>query len=81
MINSVCIQPFISLKIYLKSFKYVDFFTHGGNLFHNELPLLKNFFYENPWCTVVYKNPYVNIFCFIPFFNTNFEEYSQLHLD
>ena len=41
-----------------KSFKDVDSLTHGGNLFHNELPLHKNLFYKSPWCTVVYINPY-----------------------
>ena len=54
----MCSQPFKSLKLCLKSFKDVDVFTHGGNLFPNELPLLKKIFYESPWCTVVYTNPY-----------------------
>ena len=55
----MCIQPFKSLNLCLKSFKDVDFFTHGGNLFHNELPLYKKkLFYKFPWCTVVYTNPY-----------------------
>ena len=49
----MCIQPFKSLKLFLKSFKDVDILTHGGNLFHNELLLQKNFFYESPRCTVI----------------------------
>ena len=41
-INSGCIQPFKNLKFCLKSFKDVDYsLTHGGSLFHNELPLYK----------------------------------------
>ena len=43
----------------LKSFKDVDFFTHGATYSIMKYPYTKkNFFYKSPGCTEAYTNPY-----------------------